>query len=333
MVITDIISQKETATHTISDIAIETIVNLQRIVHQITKYEDRLNKGYGRHISILRIGVHSEENIYKFTLPVTTDNCAIRWLSRKYRNSAQGPYYFCLQAKLIKTLRKLYKTCKISQISMLYVQQSQEYISISMDSLKENQLILIPPGTGDSNYLQLEVKEMIKWYNCQRAKTVASMERHHKSLEDLQIEWEDIDYRLDSRDTKLQQMVYELDQLIVSINLNTTNEEGKKIRIRTAYEIIQSQTYNQNLSFPPNKYLWLIDKYDYTRESLGRFCRENEPFHEKKDIRECIFAGEQALEQINLMIPMIQKLAEDVIKIIEDRKRKKRGSPRFRNRD
>ena len=91
---------------------------------------------------------------------------------------------------------------------------------------------------------------------------------------------------------------------------------------------MESKTYGKKISVPPKTYELIFTKHQNTISLMEELCEGKEPFQEKEEIIKCLHTGFGMIEQTNLIVPMMEKLIEDIKRLDADRQANKRRSPR-----
>ena len=310
---------QQTAIREIGVSAFQSIPNLEGILQIITKFERKLNENFGEHRSTLRIQECIEEQHHYIRMGDTSEYCAVIGLSRQYEYLDKGPYYFNLQAKLIRMVRKLYKTCKVHQQQIYYKQQAESTLTVHFDSRYRFQRILIPAGRRDTRPIVVEIKKFIDWYQEKVLKTFRSIIRLDDTLETLREEWSMIQDDLITLDGLIRRKVRLIDRLICRGRFVARDNRNRKLKIKTLKEFIKGNRHTLTPPFYRGKYIWIMDTYTDLTVWLEEYLEENTPFQDKESIMLCIHTVETGIEKLKLLSPMLEKM-EDYLKHIIDEK-------------
>jgi len=100
---------------------------------------------------------------------------AVDRLASLYRDPNFGPEYFRQNARLIKHLMLVYRTCKTTpNMDMFYLKGSATGIHIHFNSATRKKQLVIPLGSPDTDPVRINISDLISWYKAQRRKTITA---------------------------------------------------------------------------------------------------------------------------------------------------------------
>jgi len=100
---------------------------------------------------------------------------AVDRLASLYRDPNFGPEYFRQNARLIKHLMLVYRTCKTTpNMDMFYHKGSTTGIHIHFNSATRKKQLVIPLGSPDADPVRINISDLISWYKAQRRKAITA---------------------------------------------------------------------------------------------------------------------------------------------------------------
>jgi len=100
---------------------------------------------------------------------------AIDRLASLYTDPNFGPEYFRQNARLIKHLMLVYKTCKNNpNTGMFFLKGSKTGIHIHLNSVSKKKQLVIPVGSPDVEPIRINISDLMTWYKVQRRKAITA---------------------------------------------------------------------------------------------------------------------------------------------------------------
>jgi len=105
----------------------------------------------------------------------TSREAVLDRLTSLYEDHNYGPEYFRQNARLIKHLLLVYKTCKTNpNLGMFFLKGSKTGIHIHFNSVSKKKQLVIPVGTTDIEPIRINIGELRSWYKVQRRKAITA---------------------------------------------------------------------------------------------------------------------------------------------------------------
>jgi hypothetical protein len=107
--------------------------------------------------------------------PTNSHDAVVERLSSLYQDPEFGPEYFRQNARLIKHLLLVYKTCKANpNLGMFFHKGSKTGIHIHFNSVSKKKQLVIPLGSPNLEPLRIDIGEVKSWYKAQRRKAITA---------------------------------------------------------------------------------------------------------------------------------------------------------------
>jgi len=107
--------------------------------------------------------------------PTNSRDAVVDRLSSLYQDPEFGPEYFRQNARLIKHLLLVYKTCKANpNLGMFFHKGSKTGIHIHFNSVSKKKQLVIPLGSPNLEPIRIDIGEVKSWYKAQRRKAITA---------------------------------------------------------------------------------------------------------------------------------------------------------------
>jgi len=107
--------------------------------------------------------------------PTNSHDAVVERLSSLYQDPEFGPEYFRQNARLIKHLLLVYKTCKANpNLGMFFHKGSKTGIHIHFNSVSKKKQLVIPLGSPNLEPIRIDIGEVKSWYKAQRRKAITA---------------------------------------------------------------------------------------------------------------------------------------------------------------
>ena len=223
------------------------------------------------------------------------------WLEKKYRDPELGFAYFALFAKIIRTVRKMYKVCRIHGYQLMYSCKSETSVSIYMNTRLKIQEIILPQDSYDDKKTKIKIEKYINWYILQQIITSRSSDRQLMPLDDLLSDLKRNKRKLNEIRDGVEGIAFQAEELL---------------KEKTEYNLIYDfLTDNQDMLLPyhAKKYLNMITEYSQHLDIIQKRL-PSPPTKEK--VMEKLHAIDKMFARMPVVIPMMDDLLT-VIKRID----------------
>jgi len=167
--------------------------------------------------------------------PPTRQSAVMTRLSNLYLDDNYGPEYFRQNARLIKHLMLVYKTCKTNpNLGMFFLKGSKTGIHIHFNSVSRKKQLVIPIGSPDMEPIRVNIGQLRTWYKAQRRKAINARLKAQLEIMELKLALSHAKTAMNAASCSLDNVLVQFERYLETcLSKETEKEETRSEEART----------------------------------------------------------------------------------------------------
>jgi len=248
---------------------------------------------------------------------------AVDKLASLYRDPSFGPEYFRQNARLIKHLMLVYRTCKtVPNMGMFYLKGSKTGIHIHFNSATNKKQLVIPLGSPDMDPVRINISDMISWYKNKRGRAIKARLKAQLEIMELKLALTKANEAMNVANSSLDNIHRQFERyLSYNGGLKMKNVEGRK-RDKEGLDTVDSLSGWASHSLDPRAAEIRTRKKELSQKTneLAKLNDERRMYVERDFLKLMLERLHSVTNKLWSLAGLINEVFESLVKCVVDKK-------------